>query len=344
MNKRYYLHRISHEDYVSYSLLESGYLTLGWGYFAGTDILDAVIEGNMAKFEEITTGCSRSRWSIWYFAKMNIGDTVVVPLYGGKFSVFKVVELAKSISELETIMSTVKTAWGNNKLTWKEHRIYDDTNNRCIDLGFYIKVEPIVKNVPRSFVDSKFVSRMKIRVTTADITDIKANVEDGIQAGINNKPILLYEETIDDLVIQVKQSIVKNLDDSKFEKIIKWYLEKCGASLVWIPAKNEAGKVDGADADIIAEFDNLKFTVYVQAKHHEGDTDEWSVEQIKRYKDQKETGDEGCTYATWVISSADSFTDRAKILAAEYGVRLVNGNDFARMLIDIGLLDINKAF
>ena len=173
MDKHYYLHRISHEDYVSYGLLNDGFLTIGWEFFSDKDVLTAAREGDIDKFNKITAGCARSRWSMWYFAKMNVGDTIVVPLYGGKFSAFRVVEVAKSVSELEKEVPNIKVAWGNNILTWKDNRIYDGTDSHCVDIGFFVKVEPIVENVQRSYVGSRFVSRMKIRTTTADITDIK---------------------------------------------------------------------------------------------------------------------------------------------------------------------------
>ena len=37
---------------------------------------------------------------------------------------------------------------------------------------------------------------------------------------------------------------------------------------------------DGADADIVAEFRNLKHIIYIQAKHHKGETSDWAVHQI----------------------------------------------------------------
>jgi hypothetical protein len=45
-----------------------------------------------------------------------------------------------------------------------------------------------------------------------------------------------------------------------------------------------------------------------------------------------------------VISSADKFSEKAVADAEEKGVRLIDGKEFARMLLDIGLLDINDAF
>ena len=120
MTKKYYLHRISHEDYVSYSLMNQGYLTLGWNELAGSGILEAAKEKNYNKFDSIAkkygAGNSRSRWSMWYFARMNIGDIIVVPLYNSKFSVFEICDIAKSIYVLEKDLPLPKVAWTKNKI------------------------------------------------------------------------------------------------------------------------------------------------------------------------------------------------------------------------------------
>ena len=346
--KKYYLHRISHEGNVSYSLIKKGYLTLGWSAFSSTNILDAAREKGYPNFDIITEqfgeNHNRSRWNMWYFAQMKAGDTVVVPLYSGLFSVYEVCDVAKSITELEKVFSSLEGIWDKHIIEWKDHKLYDADACKKIDIGFFIKVMPIVENVPRKLVSGMLISRMKIRTTNADITDIAEFVETGIKAGKENKPITLYGEVVDSLVEQMRKKIVTVLNPDKFERLVKWYLERCGASSAWIPAKNEAGKKDGADADVIAEFDNLKYIVYVQAKWHEGETSDWAVYQINSYKDQKSEGDSAYSYATWVISSAEKFSEQAVADAEEKGVRLIDGKEFARMLLDIGLLDIDDAF
>ena len=348
MAGKYYLHRISYEGNVSYSLLKAGYLTLGWSVFSDSDILDAAREDGYPNFDVITKkfgeNHNRSRWSVWYFAQMNIGDTVVVPLYSGLFSVYEVCDKAKTIAELEGVITSFDGEWNKHKIEWKDHKLFDSNDNIAIDLGFFVKVKPIVENVPRKYVSGKLISRMKIRTTSADITDLGELVESGIKAGKENKPITLYEDVIDSLVECMRASIMSTLNPDKFEQLVKWYLERCGASSAWIPKKNEPGKKDGADADIVAEFNNLKYIVYVQAKWHSGETSDWAVYQIDSYKNQKSEGDSSYTYATWVISSAEKFSEQAVANAEEKGVRLIDGKEFARMLLDIGLLDINDAF
>ena len=348
MAGKYYLHRISHEGNVSYGLLERNVLSLGWSKFLGSGIMDAAREENYPRFnpiaEEYGEGHSRSRWCMWYFAKMEKGDKVVVPLYGGLLSVYEVVERAQDISALESEMLEIDGAWDGNHVVWKDHKLYDETSERFIDLGFFIRVAPIVTNVPRSYVAGRLVSRMKIQTTSADISDIGDQVEMAIDAGIAQKPISLYEQSIEALTKNLKKQIIDILNDNKFEKLIKWYIKKMGAEYSKIPAKNEPGKKDGADADIIAEFKNLKHIVYIQAKHHEGETSDWAVHQIKEYFSQKSDGDPDYSYARWVISTCDNFSEAAEKAAKDHSVRLINGEEFSRMLIDAGLLNVDQAF
>ena len=348
MDKRYFYHRISYESNVSYALLERGYLTLGWSKFADTTILDVAREQQKTEFNRIAADYdeyhNKARWSVWHFAQMKAGDVILVPLYGGMFSIYRVCEEAQPISVLENEIAYVVGKWDEKCITWKNHHLYDEEAEHTIDIGFFLKVEPIVSNIPRSFVSGKLASCMKRPPTNGDITYLGEFVDDAIKAGQANKPITLYDNVIEQLVEMLRTSITTSLNPDKFEKLIKWYLERCGASKAWIPAKNERGKVDGADADVIAEFDNLKYIVYVQAKWHVGTTSEWSVYQIDGYKNQMSECDSAYTYATWVISSADGFSPLAVAEAEKRGVRLIDGKEFAQMLLNIGLLDLNDAF
>lgn len=347
---KYYLHRISYEGNIAYDLLEKGYLSLGWSRFSKTEIMNEARKPGYPQFNDICAkegeGNNRSRWAMWYFAQMKGGDIVVVPQYGGLFSVYEICGQAESICEYDNRIGDIVGKWQKTNIIWKDGFLHDADNGRQIDIGFLIPVREIIKDAKRDFVSASLVSRMKIRSTNADITDIAADVDKGIEAWKNQAPISLYEVAIGDLVEKMRESIITTLTPDKFEKLIKWYLKKCGASNVWIPVKNESGKYDGADADVVAEFDSLKYIVYVQAKHHRGETGDWAVQQITKYKEQKRTNEEDSdyTYATWVVSSADCFSKNAEEDAAQNGVRLIDGKEFARMLIDIGLLDINSAF
>ena len=351
-SKKYYLHRISHEDYVSYSLLEKGYITAGWSLFSDTDILDASREEGYPRFEGIVKDKGyekdRSRWVMWYFAQMKVGDTVIVPLNGGKYSAYKVIEEAKPISQLENEVPSLTVAWGENTVVWKNHMIFDQTENEGVDLGFYIKAEPILEGASRhDHALGAFARRMKMLQTNADITDIKDEIDRSIQSGIKKKPISIRSSLEKALTESIKNLLYNDLDDNKFELLVKWYMKKCGATFADKLAKNEPGKSGGADADIRACFDPLKYIVYIQAKQHRAETSDWAVKQIDLYHNQKvedSQRDEGCTYAFWVISLCDDFSEEARRLAREQNIRLIDGNEFAQMLLDVGISGIDDAF
>ena len=182
---------------------------------------------------------------------------------------------------------------------------------------------------------------MKIRQTNADISDLAESVQNVINA---DTPINLYATVIEELAEKLLDAIRIQLTPDKFELLVKWYFEKIGASHVFRPGKNSADKWDGADADIIAEFDSLKIMFYVQAKLHDDITSQWAVEQIAMYKDQHEFSSGEYTVIPWVISTASGFSADAVTMAQENNIRLITGTEFARLLIDAGITDINKAF
>lgn len=61
-------------------------------------------------------------------------------------------------------------------------------------------------------------------------------------------------------------------------------------------------------------------------------------------KDQHELSSGEYTVIPWVISTASGFSADAITMAQENNVRLITGTEFARLLIDAGITDINKAF
>lgn len=345
-NRKYWLHRISHEWDVSYPLLEKGYLSIGWSCLCHSNILDSMKETvDTELFEKIMmeNGLQsyRSRWALWYFFSFNIDDYIVVPMFEGEFSIYRVLDRAKPISELSALKEF--TASTGETISYAESGllIRQNTGN-TVDLGYVVHVEPVKDHLSRyEYADNKLTSRMKIRQTNADISDLADSILDALSS---DSPINLYSTVIEELSLKLLDVIERQLTPSKFEMLIRWYFRKIGASRAYIPAKNEPNKWDGADADIIAEFDPLKVVFYVQAKLHTDQTSTWAIEQISMYKEQHEVSAGEFTIIPWVITSAKEFSPEAIALAQNNDVRLITGIQFARMLIDAGITDINSAF
>ena len=343
---KYWLHRVSHEWDVSYKLLNEGYLTIGWAMLAGSNILSCMGERvDTELFESIMKEhglqSERSRWSLWYFFSFNPGDIVLVPLYSGEFSLYRVVEKAIKISNVPGYSDFLSES-GERITRDTAGLLMREDSDTTVDLGFALRVEPIKEHLSRyEYADNKLTSRMKIRQTNSDISDLADSINSVLKA---DAPINLYATIIDELSNKVLDAITTQLTPDKFELLVKWYFQKLGASKAYIPAKNESGKWDGADADIIAEYDPLKIVFYVQVKLHDDVTSQWAVEQISKYKVQHEQAVADFTIIPWVITSATSFSPDAVSMAQDNNVRLITGTEFARMLIDAGITDINKAF
>ena len=90
---------------------------------------------------------------------------------------------------------------------------------------------------------------------------------------------------------------------------------------------------------MIATFEKLKTIIYVQVKHHVGTSDSKAVKQVSEYLNQKSKLENDSDYSclAWVISSAEEFSEEAKFKANVENVRLINGFEFRKMLIDVGI-------
>lgn len=344
----YWLHRISHKSEASYPLLKEGYLSIGFSDFSDQEFLDKLRSDKLINNEddawkyfeqvnnEVWGELRRTRYNLWKFIyEFKIDDIVLVPMHKS-FSLYKIVgePILSGVLDIK-IDGAIKGT--GKKLLYKED---------SIDIGFLIPVEKLKENIERSkYADAPLTSRMKMRQTNGNITKLKTSVDNALENARRNTPISLYGGVIEDMQLSLLKNIKSNLQDDKLEKLIKWYFEKIGADLVEIPSKNEGFKRDGSDGDIIADFELIKVRILVQAKHHEGETNDWAIEQISKYSEQhKELDDGEYTYINWAITTGDDFSEKAISLAGEKNVRLINGTDFARMLIDAGIEGIDKAF
>lgn len=339
----YWLHRISHKSEASYPLIEKGYLSIGFSDFSDQEFLDKLMtkEDDAWEYFEQTNHIvwgelRRTRYNLWRFLyEFTIDDIVLIPMYKS-FSLYKIIGEPVLSGGLDIEIGEEIRGNGKNLLY----------KGKSIDIGFLIPVEKLEYGIERSkYADAPLTSRMKMRQTNGNITRLKTSIDNALENARNNTPISLYGEVIEDIQLSLLKNIKNNLQDDKFEKLIKWYFNKIGADIVEIPPKNEGFKKDGSDGDIIADFELIKVRVLVQAKYHEGETSEWAIEQISKYSEQhKELGDGEYTYINWAVTTGDDFSERARRLAEEKNVRLINGMDFAGMLIDAGIDGIDQAF
>lgn len=323
MKRNYFMHRISYFSEQSYPLLyDHNILSIGWGDLGYQDFVDDKknFENN---FVEVYSELSRNRFSLWNFIhEFKKGDWVIVPLWGGIFSVYKITGNKVLVKGDKKIKDT-----GIN-MTYKEKK-----KDIPVDLGFFWEVKPIEIDIPRySYADSRLTSKMKFRQTNIWANDVEENILNAVKSFKDKKPINLYSDILEASRDSILKTIKGKLNPDKFEELIILYFKQCGASEVQTPLESENKE---GDCDVQAIFENIKTIIQVQAKFHTGFTNEWSIDQIQKYTNK--ANDSDYTYASWVISTADNFTDEAKQKAVNNNVMLINGKDFVEMLLDAGI-------
>lgn len=295
----------------------------------------------------------RSRHYLWLFLmEMDLGDWVIVPSWG-VYSVYRIISKAKSFHDQNLATSETLTDlknWHKKKVELQAGFLVREPDpktgkNYPYDLGFFMEVEPIMTDISRyEYADASLTSVMKYRGSTKECTNLRTSVEAGINAAIAKKPINLHSQILDASQNAVWKLLQEQLNPDKLEALVRWYFESLGASQVTTPAKNERGKE--GDGDIIATFEPLRTIYYIQAKHHTGYTDDWAINQITAYTEQKSAASDGDGYTRvpWVISTAGHFNEEATRLANENGVLLINGPIFARMILETGISSLDSAF
>lgn len=344
MSKNYWLHRISHHAEASYPLLERNLLSIGFSGFSTEGFLKRCVNNwdTFEKtFEEEWGTKPRSRYSLWRFiSAMKKGDLVIVPSWG-TFSIYEIEE--NNCFSVEQIDLTDFKDWNNNPIILGDNGclIFDIEKKPVLDLGFFRKVKPIILSASRNdFADSALTSRMKIRTTNANISDLKGSVEKAIDSYKRNKPINLHALILEKNLENTMSLIKSVLNPDKLEKLVHWYLRKVGASDIYIPSKNEAGKE--GDADVVATFEAIKTIIYVQVKFHNGETSDWALEQIENYKTHKEKTDDGYSKIAWIVSTADNFSQECNKQAKINGVQLIEGKEFTKMLLEAGISNLSE--
>ena len=179
----------------SYPLLDDrGLLSIGWsGLGARPDfvpqhqhdwsMVSSTIEGEWGKV--------RSRFGLQRFLEMEHGDWVVVPTWGA-FHVYRVADnerlvpgqIAEHLNDLQS--------WHGKSAVIREGRIEEQSRDgsSVIDLGFFRRVEPLARDIPRNdYADAALTARMKVRQTNVEITDLRESIEEGIKRYENRHPI-----------------------------------------------------------------------------------------------------------------------------------------------------------
>lgn len=341
MERHYWLHRITGGENalaLSYPLLfNHRFLSIGWSDLSTREFVNKVSQDGFYAIEDEMKKAGferpKHRFNLERFmVMMKKGDYVVVPTWG-EFSIYEITD--NSILCNEDIDTYLLYDWNGKPISLDKDGYLRNSENKWVDLGFYRRVKCIAEHISRAeYATQKLFSRMKIRQTNADIDDLEEDILKAIKSFETNSPINLKNQLIDKMVSSTLDTIRESLKDQQFEELVEWYLDSIGATMIKTPAKNESSTEEG-DADKVALFEKLNTIIMVQVKKHEGETSKWAVEQIRAFN-RNHNYDNYITQM-WVISTCDNYSDEAKRAAQESNVRLINGYEFAKMIIENGI-------
>ena len=342
-NRKYWMHRITFERNLKQILLDKeGLLITGWGGIADVAFLSAVKGKNHHDFSEIyekrVGEKKRNRFCLyWFLNEFKKGDYVIAPS-GKTFSVYEIVEdhphpKADLLSYLLPNYSKFVEVRGND--------FYEPGTNRILDSGFFWKVRPVETGISKNGYASNGVQkRLKFQMTNIEMTDLGADIEEAIKRQKEKSPILVKEEILNDISGTIVEKLTERINDHEFEKVVKWYLEEMGADIAMIPSKNNLTAISG-DADVIALFNNLRVVVFAQVKQYQNSVGKSAIEQVvKAYQSYKDDFEE-YTPILWVVTTCNTFIQDALDYAAANHVRCITGDEFARMMLDVGLKNLN---
>ncbi|MDY5968124.1 MAG: hypothetical protein SPJ08_03880 [Sphaerochaetaceae bacterium] len=188
-NKRkYWLHRItgganakklSHPLLFKHRILTTGWARLSWDEFVTKSQGDWNTFIKEFKLEYPSLGNFRS---LWNFLEMKKGDIVVVPTVG-KFSLYRVADnniytnqsLSSIISEDDLLDKYGKKAYVD--IDNDGYSYLFDEDGDFIDLGFFRRVEPIVKHLRRSSCKDGLRNMMSVPRTNINLDGVQNYID-----------------------------------------------------------------------------------------------------------------------------------------------------------------------
>ena len=253
---------------------------------------------------------------MWRFIRaMQTGDYVVVPNWGE----FYVAEIT-------------------GPATYDPSKVKEDTAYRRSAKWLNGK-----KAIPRRLARAALISRMKVQGTSADASDLIAEIEDCLSLAERGHAPTFQTDLQARLIAQVLHEMHHGrIDDFGFERLIQSVLRSLGATDVRL-----VPRIQDKGADVVATFlvaGAFQQVVAVQAKHWKPDPPVGTevIEQLIR-------GIEAESANLGMVVTTGAFSAEATQAAAQYyedtGIRieLVDGEQFAKLIVENGIPSVSQA-
>ncbi len=247
---------------------------------------------------------------LWRFIReMKIGDYALVPIPHAFY-------LGRVTSDVKFERTGMKTdSWIRRDVEW--------LNNKA--------------PISRDKCDAGLISRLKYQGTCVGASDLIGSIENALHSSENNVEVSFQQQAHNRLKEGLAETLSSNtsyMSPQKFEELIRQLLDAMGAETSIIPP-NSKYKDSIADVDVIADFKYLGMRIYVQAKYHNTETDEHAIKQVIEAI-KIDNPDNLQPILGWAVSTS-TFSEKAIHLANENGIRCIDVDELAEMMVSIGL-------
>ncbi|SOC44845.1 restriction endonuclease [Salinicoccus kekensis] len=331
----YLMHRVSHHGTASNRLLEEeGLLPIGWAFLVerghGDEMLEQAKNLNKNDFasyfkefgkhigvEHMTSG--RGRF-LYNFLNLDEEWRVVVP-FPGELMICKV--KGKPI-------------------------VYEKADSKAEDIGFVVPIEIISRSISRrEYVGARLSSKLKYRGTNLVLNEEDQEMIDIlIENHAEQTKVYDFKKTNEEIIDSIHKYI-KKLKPGHFEKLIQAYLKDMGADKVVIPGKNAKSDENDkkADIDVKASFTPLGFSIYVQAKRHDGKTNpKEGLHQLISYDEEEDENFKHLQPIKWLVTTGEIVVNGIPPEAEEERIKIIEGKEFAGMLVESRFKFTNDIF
>lgn len=301
-----------------------------------------ISEDKWKEFEKHYSGSKpRYRHFLYkFFFEFRENDYIVVPS-GGEFHVFQI--------ESDEML-TYDDKFVKERLE-KIHLSPEEIGNH--DFKFFKKVKPIRVQIPRKgYAVGELCSKLKYQGTTLEIKDNAAKIlKEALEA---DGPFSIYGRSIEFLKKNLYDNALCQITPDNFESLIAWYFKKKGADVHEVLKKNYSEKVEQEDVDVLAIYEDLKIRFFVQAKAYNNKNGKkvnlgGAINQLNKYMNHHVSeSDEKYTDVKWIVCLAktnEGIEKYDEIIKDNNSkdIRIINGMEFAEMLLDAGIQNIDEA-
>ena len=198
--------------------------------------------------------------------------------------------------------------------------------------------------IPRKSLTTALQSRLKIRITIANLSEFRDEINKHIEA-LDKGEIHTWAKEVEQKESEAtdlfKNELLKRLKNGKkiglssggygLEKLVKELLDIQGYQAK-ISAKNASSGID--DVDVIATKTNELTSdaegLFIQIKHHNGNTSNWGIKQLIAY----EISSYDYVFYRKILITTGEVSDEDKQLAQDNEIIIIEGNVLVDWIYD----------